>query len=214
MSRRRNTTARIYSGNKQRGSKRPSQSQLGTVDSVDETANQDEPAGPSTTLDAQILARQLEFEAMLRDSSEKRMASVVRRYFRVTLALAGINVGVAGATMFALWSRPDRSPTTVVNTRAAVQPSLPSPVAVPPAPSAAPPAPAPAPSPAQPPPSTVLPAPVSPKTVSKPAQQTALAEARRAAPRVRADRPQSNADTRKRAEEQKSLALDSVVERW
>jgi hypothetical protein len=35
-------------------------------------------------------------------------------------------------------------------------------------------------------------------------------------PKIHADRPQSNGwiDARKRADEEKSLALDSVVERW
>lgn len=202
MSRRRCTTARMFSGNnKQGGAKRPSQSRPSTPEPGSECAESPDSAQTDEPL-VESLRRQLADEAWLRESSETRMAAVVKRYLRLTIALAGINALVAGTTVFTLWSR------SVAGSDAASLPNLPAaqPKAEPssPAPIPAPvvsPLPSPAPSPA--PPAEAAPLP-SPST--KPAASAPTHRPRRSAAKIQL--------AHKSVEELKTVALDSVVERW
>jgi hypothetical protein len=140
------------------------------------------------------LSRHLAAEALLRDSSEKRTATVIKRYFRLTIALAGINALVAGTTMIALWSRPGRSAEAVAGSIApAAQPKLetvyldPSPVPTP--------------------------APAAPVPAACPQPTPSGGEAAVPAPRPRRHATK-NQVAQKQVDDTKTVALDSVAERW
>jgi hypothetical protein len=199
MSRRRNTTARMFSDNRQGGAKRPSQGRPSTPEPGSECADGPDPAQADEPL-VESLRRQLADEAWLRESSETRMATVVRRYLRLTIALAGINALVAGTTVFTLWSRSGSgSDAASMANLPAAQPKLSYPTP-PPAPVASP-TPSPAPVAPAPPAETVSPLP-SPK----PAASAPTPRPRRSVAKTQvAHRP---------VEDLKTVALDSVVERW
>jgi hypothetical protein len=211
MSRRRCTTAKMYSGNKPGGPKRPSQSRASIVDSTDGHADDGTAAEKGKTLTAETLASHLAVEALLRDSSEKRTASAIKRYFRLTVALAGINLLVAGTTVFALWSRPGRrlEPALLPPTPAAAQSGCASaaPARAPatvPAPASGPAAAVPSVLPAAVPPKAILPLPPSPSDKRETSGTTA--RSRRPAARIRVVHNDSD--------EVETVALDSAVERW
>ena len=186
-------------GSRQGGPKpkngRASQSLPSTLDQADGRDRGGEP------ITAESLARHLAAEALLRDSNEKRTVTVIKRYFRLTLALAGINVLVAGTTMAALWSRSGRVPQT--------EASLNAPTAQP-KPVIAYPAPAPAPTPVP----VAVPSPPAPvPEVSPPPAPSSKREA--AAPAARPRRSTAKIQVaHKQVDDTETVALDSVVERW
>ena len=89
MSRRRCTTAKMFSGNRQRGPKRTSQSRPSVPTATGRQDDSEPPAHKSEPLTTDTLSRHLAAEALLRESSERRMASTIKRYFRLTVALVG-----------------------------------------------------------------------------------------------------------------------------
>jgi hypothetical protein len=198
MSRRRCTTAKMFSGSRQGGPKRPSQSRPSMPETTRGQDDGGEPSGKGEALTTDTLSRHLAAEALLRESSERRTATVIKRYFRLTIALAGINALVAGTTMIALWARSSRGPEIVeAPSTPAPQPKLnivPSPPA-PTTPAATPTRPAPVPAAAP------LPTPST-----KPEALAPIPRSRRPAAKIQiAHRP---------ADDTKTVALDSVVERW
>lgn len=201
MSRRRCTTAKMYSGNKQGGAKRPSQSRPSTPEPGSECAENPAPAQADEPL-VESLRRQLADEEWLRESGETRMAAVVKRYLRLTIALAGVNALVAGTTVFTLWSRSGAGSgaASTLNLPAAQPKAELSPPAPPAAPIASP-LPSLSPSPA--PPAEAAPLPSS---STKPAASAPTPRPRRSAARIQV--------AHKPIEEPKAVALDSVVERW
>lgn len=210
MSRRRCTTAKMFSGNKQGGAKRPSQSRPSAVTVEPGLLEEGSP------ITADTLARHLAAEALLRDASEERTTWTIKRYFRLTMALVGINVLVAGTAIAALWTRssgPTHAvpvPTTpgLAQPRTAPQALFPATPSVPTLPALAAPVPVapatPASLPAAIPAREISPLPTSPSTRREPARSTT--RPRRPAVKIQvADHP---------IEDVKTVALDSIVERW
>lgn len=200
MSRRRCTTAKMFSNSSRQGGPKPknaraSQSLPSTLEQTDGRDNGDE------RITAESLARHLAAEALLRDSSEERTTSVIRRYFRLTLALAGINVLVAGTTMAVLWSRSGKVPEAGAKVSApAAQPKPEIPY----------PTPAPAPTPVP----TVVPVPSAPvlKVLPLPAPSSKR-EGVAPAPRPRRSAARTQI-VQKPVDDTETVALDNVVERW
>lgn len=191
----------MYSGNKQGGAKRPSQSRPSTPEPGSESAESLAPVPADEPL-VESLRRQLADEVWLRESSETRMASVVKRYLRLTIALAGINALVAGTTVFTLWSRSGAGSDAASTLNLPVaQPKAELSLPAPPAAPVASPLPSPAPSPALPAEAAPL-----PSSSTKPAASAPTNRPRRSAAKIQV--------AHKPVEELKTVALDSVVERW
>jgi hypothetical protein len=203
MSRRRCTTAKMFSGSRQGDPKRrPSQSRPSMSEATGELDDGGEPSSSKREpLTTDTLSRHLAAEALLRESSERRTASVIRRYFRLTIALAGINALVAGTTMIALWARSSRGPeVVVVPSTPAPQPKLNI--------ATSPPAPTPAAA------AAVAPAPSAPVPAAAPLP-TPSSKREALAPIPRPRRPAAKIQVaHKPADDTKTVALDSVVERW
>jgi hypothetical protein len=195
----------MFSNSSRQGGPKPknaraSQSLPSTLEQTDGQDKGDE------RITAESLARHLAAEALLRDSSEERTTSVIRRYFRLTLALAGINVLVAGTTMAALWSRSGKVPEAGAKVNAPVaqpKPEIPYPT----------PAPAPTPVPAAVPVPSVS-VPVAPvlKVTPLPAPSSKR-EGVAPAPRPRRSATKTQI-VQKPVDDTEAVALDNVVERW
>lgn len=214
MSRRRCTTAKMFSG-RQGGPKpskngRQSQGRSSAVHRAEESHSDELPKAEAVVPDWVA-------EASPDDFGEERTAWGLKRYFKLNLALAGINLLVAGTTLGALWSRLEKQPEP---SAALIHPmAQPKPVpAAPPAPTITPlPSPTPLPpapvgEPSASPPGALSPPPGSPPSSSSKREVLAsVPKTRRAPARPHANPPAFNAT---KAEEDEAVVLNSVVERW
>jgi hypothetical protein len=212
MSRRNRTTAKMFGNRKPAKSGGPTQNRTSTLDLTGAPDGKSEPPSTDEPLTAEALERHLAAEALLREASEERTASTIARYFRLTVALAGINIVVAGATGVMLFTRSGKAPTVVAQpatSRAAASsaPAQPRAPAVPPAPAASA---APSPAALPPAPPAALPASIPPANASplglppaSPAKRETVAGALR-----------TRRTVAREADESEKVVLSSVVERW
>jgi len=116
MSRHR-TTMKMHRASDKQGGSVPAEATSEATQDVEagpDRAPADGPLDGSQVLTVETLGRYLAEEASRRKDSEEHTTTVLARYFKLTLVLAGLNMLVAGASVALLFSRSDRVQTVVV----------------------------------------------------------------------------------------------------